>query len=464
MKTLNAARKGFRLFKRGDDGREMDPSIAGYKERHYYFRFTFRGKAYPRCLETNDATEAQRRAKAKYAEIVAAVSSGEYKRLDATKLRSADSVSLSDLITAYRIGPSEAAAKTRQCNINALLQIAAGAALVRELTPALARKYFDGITAKALAQPDQGAAASMKRTANSVWQAAASLFTPRCLAHYQDKGLITNPAALLEFCAAGKAARFDKKKLKIIYRPPAESIITKTLQAWIQLAQPDATKLHRDMFLVIGHELAYGLRKGEMVQARWNWHQTRQGYPVLDGTANVKNGSGLVQVRALDPWFTTMKDLATACNWWLPSLSAGGEGQGEVDSPIVAGTATYQREDIYNAISAWLRDLGWETQKTNHALRAYAGSQVAMKYGIWEASAWLRHSSVEVTQSHYMYFLKTFPVADKELIAAKWAVSTTVPAKVTSAAKDVTLDVSSDFRQTPPDSAKVMAWTPEKRN
>jgi hypothetical protein len=37
----------------------------------------------------------------------------------------------------------------------------------------------------------------------------------------------------------------------------------------------------------------------------------------------------------------------------------------------------------------WPRGLGWETQKTNHGLRAYAGSQIAMKYGIYEAQTWL---------------------------------------------------------------------------
>ena len=457
MKTTNK----FRLFKRNDTGQEMATTEAGYKDRPYYFRFTHRGKAYPRCLETNDATEAQRRAKAKYAEIVAAVTTGEYRRLDATKLRAAGSATLAELISAYRIGPSEAAAKTRQCNINALLQIASGATSVRDLTPTLVRRYFDTITTKALAEPDQGKAASMKRTANSVWQAAASIFTPKCLADYQDRGLITHTAELLAFCRAGKERRFDKKKLKITYRPPSEDIIQRTLTAWEALGNGGQSGTDRDMFLVIGHELAFGLRKGEMIQAQWNWHQTRQGYPVLDGAAHVKNGSACVQVRALDPFYNKMQTIATARGWWSK------------DGLIIQGTATYQREDIYNAVSAWLRGLGWETQKTNHALRAYAGSQIAMKYGIWEASAWLRHSSVEVTQSHYMYFLKTFPVADKEIIPSRWAVasenkftvpSVTVVPNLTSAAADATLDASSDFRKTPLDSVTVLPWLMEKRN
>lgn len=47
------------------------------------------------------------------------------------------------------------------------------------------------------------------------------------------------------------------------------------------------------MFLAIGHELAFGLRRAEMAQARWDWLKTAAaGYPVLDAEAIVKNGSG----------------------------------------------------------------------------------------------------------------------------------------------------------------------------
>jgi integrase len=78
------------------------------------------------------------------------------------------------------------------------------------------------------------------------------------------------------------------------------------------------------------------------------------------------------------------------------------------------------------AVSEWLRKLGWKTNKTNHALRAYAGSQIAMKYSIYEASGWLRHSTVKVTENHYTYFIKRFKPADLNTIPARWA---TVEAK-----------------------------------
>ena len=72
----------------------------------------------------------------------------------------------------------------------------------------------------------------------------------------------------------------------------------------------------RDMFIAIGFELAFGLCHAEMAQARWNWLNTAvAGYPVLDGTAKVKNLSGTIRVRALDPWFTITMNRIKAEGW-----------------------------------------------------------------------------------------------------------------------------------------------------
>lgn len=125
--------------------------------------------------------------------------------------------------------------------------------------------------------------------------------------------------------------------------------------------------------------------------------------------------------------------------------------------PIITGTETYRTDDLFRAVSAWLRGLGWETMKTNHALRAYAGSQVAMKYGIYEAQIFLRHSTVKVTEQNYSHFVSKFKPANLDQIPARWA-------KVTSQIPDVTLDVTADFRKTPQDSASVLPWKAPARN
>ncbi len=429
----------FRLFKRDDQRKEIK-GADGPKDHPYYFRFVHRGRAYLRCLETNDATEAQRRAKLKYAEIVSAVSTGEYKRLDATKLRAGESTGLEQLYTAYRTGPSEANVKTREVNINALKQLAQGHQnpTISTLSPALAREWFANTQQAVLKTSDQEAAASLKRSANSRWAQAKSLFTDRCLSHYQDLDLIPSPAALQSFVAAGNAARFNRIP-KQNYNPPSEQIIAATLAAWEGLED-------RHLFLAIGHELSFGLRLAEMAQARWNWHTIRNDYPVLDGRAQVKNGSGLVQVRALDPYYTTLRRIAAAKGWW---------GAGE--EPIITGTMTYRTDDLFRAVSTWLRALGWETMKTNHALRAFAGSQVAMRYGIYEAQIFLRHSTVKVTEQNYSHFVSKFKPSDLSTIPARWA-------KVTSQTCDVTLDVTADYRKIVEDRESELPWITQKRN
>ena len=439
----------FRLFKRNDACKEIPGNAPGASDRPYYFRFIYRGKAYVRCLETLNAIEAQKRARAKYHEIVSAVSTGEYKRLDATKLRQETTATLETLYHTYQGGPAEANAKTRILNINALRQLAGDATHISQLTPALARRWFDTVTTAILAlspgSNQQETIASLKRSANSRWAQARSLFTPRCLAHYQDTGIIANPAHLEAFVKAGNAATYNRIPKKN-YHPPTDQTIQATLTAWQEITD-------RDLFLAIGHELAFGLRLSEMAQAQWHWHIERHGYPVLDGQAIVKNGSGLLRIRALDPYYTTMRTLATARGWWPADLASAG--------PIITGTDTYRTDGLFRAVSDWLRALGWKTDKTNHALRAYAGSQVAMKYGIYEAQMFLRHSTVKVTEQSYSHFVSAYKPQDLNSLPARWATVPVVTAPAdnsTSTKPDVILDVVSELRQTPPDSAKVIAW------
>lgn len=408
--------KTFRLFKRRDDGTEMPATEAGYKERPYYFRFTFRGKSYLRCLETNDAAESQRRSRLKFTEITQAITRGELERLQSTVLRKQHRCPLLPVVNAYRQSPSDASPATRENNIHALRAIVGEitASVQEHLSPAVVRAYFARVNQAALAEADQIRSASLRRSANSQWAKAKSLFTGRCLAFYQDLALLDDHAeqTVHTFIQAGNVARFSGRSVpKVFYNPPPDAVIRETLAAWEKLAEQD-----RDLFLAIGHELAFGLRISEFAQARWGWHTVRAGYPVLDGRASVKNGSGLIQVRALDPWFSYMSAQIDLNAW-----------RGEPGDYIVSGTDAYRKDALFRAVSDWLRHRGWETQKTNHALRAYAGSQIAMKYGIYEAQMFLRHSTVKVTEQSYSHFVAKFKPANLDDIPARWAVVTASP-------------------------------------
>jgi integrase len=400
----------FRLFKR--PGRDA-----------YYFVFTFRGERYLRCTECTDATDAQKIAKAKYAAITKSVITGETAALDPTKLRQTVTGTIGELIAAYKDSPSDANTKTRKRNANELKRLVPESGTISQLTASLARNFFADVNKSALAESDQVAAASMRRTANSSWRRIKSMFTPKCEEHYKTRGLY-HPV-MAEFVKAGEAAKFTGRTVpKIAYNPPPDEIVQKTLVEWEALAEVD-----RNLYLAIGHELAFGLRAGEVSQVAWGWHQVRNGFHVLESHAAVKSGTGWLQVKALDPFFTQMQIQIDLRGW-----------RGEPDDLVITGSTTYRTDNLFRGVTAWLRRLGWETQKSNHALRAYAGGQVAMKYGIYDAQQFLRHSSVQVTEQNYGYFINKFKV-NPEQMPVKWAFQNKVASKILDATLDATRDV-----------------------
>jgi integrase len=417
----------FSLFKRPD--RDSD---------HYYFRFSFRGKSYTRCLETADAKDAQARAKLKYGEITEAVRKGEFDRIDNTKTRHESTGTLEQLIEAYKVSPSDASAATRKTNSNALLQIVPKGTIL-DLTPTAARAHFTKVNAAALAEPDQLKAASTRRTGNAVWRKAKSLFVPKCLEYYKSKKLY-HPT-MGEFVSAGEAAKFTGRTVpKVAYNPPRDEVIKETLAAWATLAETD-----RNLYLAIGHELSFGLRIGEVAQVTWGWHTNRNGYPVLDNAAHVKGGTGWIQVRALDPYFTQMRIQIDLHDW-----------RGEPDEYVITGSEAFRTDALFRSATEWLRLHGWATQKTNHALRALVGGQVAMRYGIYEAQMFLRHSTVKVTEQNYSHFIQKFKPANTDDLPARWASVSEVATKPTAVA---TLVATSKL----PPSPAVSATDPVNR-
>jgi len=398
--------KTFSLYKRGSTGKSLPAGeLPSHRDRPWHYKFTFRGKAYSRALETADATEAQRRARLKHTEITQAIIRGEYDRLDATKTRHVVHASLGELLAAYRASPVRANPRTRESNIRALLN------LIRHVAPSDSSylqtpfpKLVNGDTAEAWFKLPGLA----PQTANSLWRQAASLCAPRALFSYR-KLQILHPC-LAEFASTGAVCQ--KPVSHAPARPPSDDVLQRTLADWEALGNTDAG---RNLFLAIGHELAFGLRAGEVEQARWNWWTVKYGTPMLCATGKFKhNHEDYFEMPALDPYYTTLRRAALA-RGWLPSDPADA-------SYVISGSDSYRADGIERDVSAFLRDHGWETRKTNHALRAYAGGQVCLVYGVYKAKEFLRHSSVKVTEQHYLYLMKS-PLVDaiREACPAKWA-------------------------------------------
>jgi integrase len=135
----------------------------------------------------------------------------------------------------------------------------------------------------------------------------------------------------------------------------------------------------------------------------------RYGAALLEGTITVKNQTGQISVPPIDPF------------WKLLNRRIAREGwRGDKGDFVLTGHKTDRTENIFRKIGEWLRALGWKTEKTNHALRAYSGCQVAMKYDIYRAQSWLRHRSVTTTQGDYGHFIRSH-VFRPEKIRVRWA-------------------------------------------
>ena len=62
----------------------------------------------------------------------------------------------------------------------------------------------------------------------------------------------------------------------------------------------------------------------------------------------------------------------------------------------------YRCEKEFNALIKWLRSKGITARSPLHSLRKEFGSFINAKAGIFEASRSLRHSSIQVTERHYL--------------------------------------------------------------
>lgn len=396
--------KTYTLFKRGADGKPMAADTGGFRERPWHFVFKFRGARYARCLDTPDATNAQKVARMKAEAIKAAVIAGEMDRLDATKTRHAAPAvepTLGELYAAYDACPATANARTRKHNKRAMTNLLARvhAQTANDLLQTPFCELVNADTAEAWFQLKD----LKPQTANSLWRQAASLCAAR--ARWTYAKLKIDRPCLGDFERVGRICQQPVSKSSA--RPPSDTIIAQTLAAWEACED-------RNLFLAIGHMLAFGLRIGEVEQARQNWWVVKYGGPMLCATGEFKhNHGGYFELPALDPWYSIMRTKAYTRGWLSPTPT---------DDYIITGSMTYRTDGLERAVSAWLRDLGWETTKTNHALRAYSGSQVCLKYGVYAASQFLRHSSVKVTEQHYMYLLKHPLIQSfRESCPAQWA-------------------------------------------
>src|ERR1043165_7269564 len=202
----------------------------------WVLRILFRGQAYWRSTNTNDAELAVSKAKP----IIDAVLHGNKRFLNETKLRDPlKYATLGQVFEKYRV-KAPIARHTVKANINAFTNMArvvfgqeakVGELTVLQLTPAFVRSFqtksIERVKAQNLAAAiERPALARAQRTANSIWNQARSLFTSSMMLNYRDAGLVF-PDDFTEFVEAPKIDGVDRTR----YVQPSDTLIQGTVAA-----------------------------------------------------------------------------------------------------------------------------------------------------------------------------------------------------------------------------------------
>jgi integrase len=296
-----------------------------------------------------------------------------------------------DIIAWAESAPMRCSEATRRSYINCLRLVLRQATDTTDpdtlsasvFSPATVRAYYRAATLRAGAA-GQIEAGSIQRSANSIIRQGSCLLAARIQGDMRDAGLVVPD--LIPWFTEIKTKRFDKCSKGVDeWRAPSQVVIDCTLASWRDARVTDA-----NVFLAMWLALSCGLRKGEISQARWDWFDLDAGSIILSAEAHVKDKTGRILVRPLEPWFS---------EGWMtrPRVPAG---------LILTGDDTERTEGVFRRVGALMRDCGWATQKTTHALRALAGKWAVEARGIYGAQQFLRHASVLVTEKHYGYLVK----------------------------------------------------------
>lgn len=312
-------------------------------------------------------------------------------------------------------------------------------------------RFFAWVETEANQLPTQADRMRFRGSWLSMYQTACALFSPR--AEYQFTKTFGLVFPDLKHWRNG--AKIHGPQLPRDTGPaiPEDAIVRRTLREWAKLGntpgyecrnrdhrrrQPGGktdfvfgplTELdRRNMFLAIGLELSCGLRKSEVPRVKWGWLKRFHGVPHLsERDTEVKNATGEVHIVPLDPFWNFMLRVARRNNWVgstdEPLLNARHKTDGQHRAlQFSHGGHTDATYWPFTHIGWWLRDLGWDMTKTNHALRDYSASMITMRYSLADASEWCRHSSITTTQGSYNRFVQMGKRVNARALAwLRWA-------------------------------------------
>lgn len=155
----------------------------------------------------------------------------------------------------------------------------------------------------------------------------------------------------------------------------------------LRAANPEAYKL----FLLC---LCAGLRRGEADVCLWTQLNGEDNSIRIEANKYIEPKHGSGGTVYVDP--PLMKELL--------SFKESGQDGFVVNSPLEWKVTTYLRyrcEPHWGALTEWLESNGLNARKKVHELRKLFGDAIVKQNGIFAGSAQLRHSTIQMTASHY---------------------------------------------------------------
>lgn len=381
----------------------------GQPSETYFIKFLHKGKQkYIKTPFTNKL-EAERH----QAKLIQALDKEGWSALDTIQPPRAEPVphtTIAELIQHYRAeapGNREIAANTIKTNIYALYNIlrTAGRVTIPDeedephadkhyahlttavLNASLIVDYKKAVTARAmdLADEDIEAAQSLYRSANSILRTARSIFAHTLMDYYQDQKL--NLPDLKPFL---DRSGFIKVR-KIEYNPAPDPLLHKTLH--VELPKLEATELN--CYLAIWLTIGFGLRKAEIgALTPFHFHLIDNRPTVILAGIKAKNKEIGARIGCQhDAWEKLLPHIIAAQKANQPYL--------------LTGSRTDRTWDTFRRVSAWMRALGWETQKTIHEFRAWSGSKIAEAHGFLAARDFMRHGTQNTTEQYYGRYIRS---------------------------------------------------------
>ena len=451
--TSPAPRQGYPSHKFRYAGRPWRIFKRSHKsEASWYIEFELDKKRELKSLETSSKAHAEAEAKSYIDEflakrrdarrgIVAPKSALKYSPLSAIigRARTEDFGLLLQLPTANSAG--ERARKLYGWSLRWVLRVALGIEddAVDQLTTEVlnrdtVRAFFDRVSQNAAALPNQADRINYLHNAYQFFTNSQALLAPRPLEAMRS----THNLVLPDLTAWREGRKVFGQSLPARNKSelPSDAVLRRTLREWIRIAQTpgyalpggDHTSLkkvlgpdlpvrplseldRRNLFITVGLELSCGLRIAETRKVRRDWVTTEAGLPLLrDLRVDVKNRTGKIEISPLDPFWHIL--------WFWIRKNGWDVGPEEL---LISGDAS-DLEWPERHGSRWLRHLGWETSKTNHALRDYSASMITMRYDIGQACDWCRHSTIATTEKSYNRFVKLSKRVDpRKLRWLRWS-------------------------------------------